>query len=186
MTPSPSYLSPLLAADVAPGEALVAVALYALVGVIFSVGLGAAVATLRVILPGLGGLADRSLSTIGGRRLFLAGVLPLLGAALLGQFVAQAGQQGLSGAYALLVLVPLGLLMLLGLLAALPHLGARLSGERGPSSPLGRAALGGLALGLAATTVWLPPLFGVVALLLGGWLLGIGLTALFGRRRVAA
>jgi hypothetical protein len=31
----------------------------------------------------------------------------------------------------------------------------------------------------------LPPLFGVVALVLGGWLLGIGLTAVFGRRAPA-
>jgi hypothetical protein len=175
----------ILAVEAAPGPMLLAVALYAVLGALVSVGLGAAVATLRVILPGLCGLADGALARIGGRRLLLAGVLPLLGAALLGQAVAQVGEQGLAGVYALVVLLPVGLLMLLGLLAALPHLGERLGGERGPSSPLARAALGGLALGLAATTAWLPPLFGVVALVLGGWLLGIGLTAVFGRRAPA-
>jgi hypothetical protein len=44
---------------------------------------------------------------------------------------------------------------------------------------------GGVVVGLAATTAWVPPLFALVALLLGGWLLGIGLGAVLGRRTQA-
>ena len=82
--------------------------------------------------------------------------------------------------------MPVVLFLVLGAMAAVPHLGERLL-ERG-HAPLGarRAPMGGgVAVGLAATTMWVPPLFALVALLVGGWLLGIGLGAALGRRAAA-
>jgi hypothetical protein len=170
----------------APGETLLAVLLYVVLGLLVAAGVGAAVATLRVILPGLAGAADAALRDTRGRRLFLVGVLPLLGVALLTQLVAQTSQQTLGTLVGVLLLVPTGLLIVLGLLAALPHLGERLLERGRPRSPLARAVGGGVALGLAATTMWMPPFFALLLLLLGGWLLGIGLSTALGRRSPAA
>lgn len=169
----------LLAAS--PGEHLLEVLLYVLVGLLGSVGVGAALALLRVILPGLAGAADRSLAATGTRRLLLMGALPVLGAALLGRAVEALGAPALQFAYLLLIVVPLGLALVLGAMAALPHLGERLLERGTPRSALARSAGGGVALGLAATTVWVAPLFALVALVLLGWLLGIGLGAVVGR-----
>ena len=165
-----------------PGEALVAVLLYVVVGLVLSAGVGAALATLRVILPGLASAADRSLEAGGTRRLLLMGVLPLLGAAILLQAVAALGSAAASWIVFLAVVVPVVLALLVGAMAALPHLGERLLERGSPRSPLARAAGGGVVVGLAATTAWVPPLFALVALLLGGWFLGIGLGAVLGRR----
>lgn len=177
-----------LLASAASGETLLTVLLYVVLGVLVAAGVGAAVATLRVVLPGLAGAADRALAATGGRRLLLMGVLPLLGVGLLAQLAGASKDPTLGGIVALGVLVPAGLLIVLGLLAALPHLGQRLlEGQRAreeerPRSALTRAVGGGIALGLAATTAWLPPFFALLALLVGGWLLGIGLSTLVGRR----
>ncbi len=166
----------------APGEMLGAVALYLLVGLVLSAGLGAAVAVLRVILPGPALAADRSLAAAGTRRLLLAGVVPLLALALLGRALEALGSPGLMVAYLVLAVVPVSLALLLGALAALPFLGERLL-ERGQPRPLlARCVGGGVALGLCATTLWLQPLFALIALLLGGWLVGIGLGCVLGAR----
>jgi hypothetical protein len=110
------------------------------------------------------------------------GVLPLLGVGLLGQLAAATQNGALGGVVAIGVFVPAGLLIVLGLLAALPHLGHRLLEGQRPRSALARAVGGGVALGLAATTAWLPPFFALLALLVGGWLLGIGLSTVLGGR----
>jgi hypothetical protein len=177
-----SLCLPLVLADATPGEALVTVLLYVVVGLVLSAGVGAALATLRVILPTLAGAADRSLEGGGTRRLLLVGVLPLLGAAVLTRAVGALDSTAASLALVLAVLVPLVLALLLGAMAALPHLGERLLERGTPRSLLARAVGGGVVVGLAATTAWVPPLFALVALLLGGWLLGIGLGAVLGRR----
>jgi hypothetical protein len=182
-------MNTLLLAEAAASETLLAVLLYLVLGVLVAAGVGAAVATVRVVLPGLAGAADRALEATGGRQLLLMGVLPLMGVGLLGQAAASADQPTFTRIFAVGVVVPAALLVLLGLLAALPHLGQRLlegprtSESARPRSALARAVGGGIALGLAATTAWLPPLFAVLALLVGGWLLGIGLSTLVGRRR---
>ena len=172
----------LILAGAAAGETLLAVLLYVALGLLVAAGVGAAVATLRVILPGLASAADGALLGTRGKRLFLMGVLPLLGVALLTQVVVHAGHPTLGTLFGVLVLVPTGLLIVLGLLAALPHLGERLLERRHPRSPLARAVGGGVALGLCATTAWMPPFFALLLLLLGGWLLGIGLATALGRR----
>lgn len=171
-----------LAAETPPGEALLAVLLYVVLGLVLSAGLGAALATVRVILPGLARAADRSIEQGGTRRLLLMGILPLLGVALLTQAAHAAGNPVLSTVVGLAVQIPALLFVVLGALAALPHLGARLLERDRPRSLLARSVGGGVALGLAATTAWAAPLFALVALLLGGWLLGIGLGAVLGRR----
>jgi len=177
---------PVCLAAASPGETLAGVLLYVVLGLLGAAGLGAAVATLRVILPGLAGLADGALVATRGRRLFLMGLLPLLGVGLLANAVGQAQHETLGALFGILVLVPTGLLVLLGLLAALPHLGERLLERDRPRSPLARSAGGGVALGLSATTIWIPQLFALLLLLVGGWLLGIGLSAALGRRTPVA
>lgn len=163
------------------GEQLATLALYVLAGLLLSAGFGTAMAVLRVIVPAAATAADRSLGRASTRRLLLAGVLPLLAAALLGRALEALGSPALLLAYLLLIVVPLALALLLGALAAVPHLGERLWERGTPRSALGRAVGGGVALGLAATTLWIQPLFALVGLLLGGWLVGIGLGTVFGR-----
>lgn len=163
------------------GEQLATLALYVLVGLLLSAGFGAAVAVLRVIVPPAAAGADRSLAHASTRRLLLAGVVPLLAAALLGRALEALGSPALMLAYLVLVVVPLALALLLGALAAVPHLGERLLERGTPRSALARSVGGGVALGLAATTLWIQPLFALIALLLGGWLVGIGLGTLLGR-----
>jgi hypothetical protein len=181
----PSMLGGPLLADATPGEALLGVLLYVVVGVVLSAGVGAALAVLRVVLPGLSRAADRSLAGVTTKRLVLSGLLPLLGAALLARAVEALGDPTLGYVVGLLVLVPLILFVVLGAMAALPHLGERLLERGTPRSALARAVGGGLVVGLAATTIWVPPLFALVALLVGGWLLGIGLGAALGRAPIA-
>jgi|GEM_PF-5249285 len=181
--PLPSLL---ILAQASAGETLLAVLLYVVLGLLVAAGVGAAVATLRVILPGLASAADGALRDTRGRRLFLMGVLPLLGVALLTQVVVHAGDETLGTLFGVLVLVPTGLLIVLGLLAALPHLGERLLERERARSPLARAVGGGVALGLCAITATLPHFFALLLLLLGGWLLGIGLSTALGRRPPAA
>lgn len=175
-------LEPRMLLAAGAGQHLLEVLLYAVVGLIACAGVGAALAVLRVVLPGVAGAADRSVAATSTRRLLLMGALPVLGAALLGRAVEALGAPALGVAYALLVVLPLGLALVAGAMGAVPWLGERLLERGTPRSPLARAAGGAVALGLAATTAWLPPLFALVALLVLGWLLGIGLGALGGRR----
>ena len=174
-----------LAAEAVSAEALLVVLLYVAIGLILSAGLGAALAVLRVVLPGLSRAADHALAGVTTKRLVLTGLLPLLGAALLLRAVEALGVPALGWVVGLVIVVPVLLFLVLGAMAAVPHLGERLLERGTPRSALGRAMGGGLAVGLAATTMWVPPLFALVALLVGGWLLGIGLGAALGRSPAA-
>ena len=150
-------------------------------GVVLFAGLGAALAVLRVVLPGLARAADRSVEGLSTGRMVLTGVLPLVGALLLGAAVHHAGDRALGAVYALVVGLPLSLLTITGALSALPHLGARLLKEGVETSLLRRSLVGGLVAGLAGTTWARPPLGILVSLFLLGWFLGIGLSTLFRR-----
>jgi hypothetical protein len=182
--------APALAADEAaagPGKDPLH-ALAAIVLVFFvSIAVGCALAVLRVVLPGLARAADASLEGLGTARLFLMGVLPLIGAILLAQGAHALGLPALVWVVGLGVALPVALLLLLGALAAVPHLGGRLlASSAGERSLLVRASVGGLALGLAGVTWLLPPLGALVTLLVAGWFLGAGLGTLFRHREVAA
>jgi hypothetical protein len=162
-----------------PVALLVAIVL----GLLGCVGAGAVALVLRVILPGVAGAADASLARLRPGRLVLAGVVPILGAALLGRGVALVGQPALGAVYLLAVVLPLAIALLLGAMAALPHLGARVLRADPPPSPLRCASVGGLVTGLSMASWVLPPLGVAFSVLLAGWLLGIGLGA-FVRRPV--
>lgn len=146
------------------------------------VGVGTTALLLRVVLPGVATATDRALSAMTGRRLLAAGVLPLIGAALLAQGVALAGNSVLGGAFVLVVALPLTLAWLGGVLAALPYVGARLLRGGDEASPLLRGAVGGLVMGLAVVTWTIPPLGVLVSVLLTGWFLAIGVGAALGAR----
>jgi hypothetical protein len=158
-------------------EKLVQVLLVVVLAAIGCVGFGAAMLLLRVILPGVARAADASLGRMRTGRLFLVGVLPLVGAALLARGVELANSQALETAYLIVVALPLTLALLVGALAGLPHIGARVLREGADPAPLLRASLGGLVVGLSMVSWALPPLGLVMTLLLAGWLLGVGLGA---------
>lgn len=166
-------------------EGLLQLLLAALLGAIACVGLGAATLVIRAILPGAAASADASLARLSARRLFLTGILPLLGAALLAQGVNLVGNDVVSAIYLLIVALPLALAWIAGLLAGLPYLGTKALRADSQASPLARASLGGLVAGLAMVSWILPPLGLLLSLLLTGWFLGIGLGSLIHRRPAA-
>jgi hypothetical protein len=145
------------------------------------VGFGCALAVLRVILPHVASATDRSVQAMGTGRLLAMGVLPLVGAALLGAGVGQVGAPVLGWVYLLVVAVPLVLLVLAGAAAGVPHVGGALLLRGEERSPLARSVVGALVTALAmATWVW-PPLGVLVTVLIVGWFLGAGLGAVWGR-----
>ena len=162
-------------------EGLLRLLLVVVLALVVCLGVGAATLVLRVILPGVARSADASLARLSTKRLFLAGILPLIGAALLARGVEVSGSEVLGGIYGVVVLLPIGLATIAGAMAALPHLGTRALRTDSNASPLARAAVGGVVVGLALMTWPLPPLFVIVCVLLAGWLLGIGLGGLFWR-----
>mgnify|MGYP001819043700 FL=1 len=163
-------------------------ALEALAGVLLLVvllgGVGCIFLVIRVILAGPTARADEALATLGTPRLFLTGVLPLLGAALLGH-ASQFGGQVAQGAFALLVGLPALLLVLLGGAAAIPYLGRQvLRGRREPTL-LAAAVVGAIVLGLAGAAAAVLTKEGGVAilsLLVASWFLGAGLGAILPAR----
>lgn len=173
-------MSPWLAA--AETEELLQVLLLVVLGAVACLGLGAATLVIRIILPRPAAALDRSLARLGTGRLFLMGVLPLVGAGLLARGVELARHDLLSAAYLLLVAIPLVLAWIGGFLAGLMHIGAKVRRADSDASPLARAALGGLVMGLALTSWIVPPLGLLVSLLLSAWFVGIGLGALIKRR----
>lgn len=156
-------------------EALLKVLLVIVLALLACVGAGATALLLRVILPGVAASADASLARLSTRRLFLGGILPLVGAALLARAVGWTGSSAVGGIYALVVALPLALAVIAGAMAALPHLGGQVMRAGSEASPLARAAVGGFVVGLAMTSWALPALGVLVSVLLAGWLLGIGL-----------
>ncbi len=141
-------------------------------------GLAGMVALLRVVLPGVARAADRAARHGRTRNIGLLGLLPLVGALLLGAGVKRLHSQAAEGAFAVLVGLPLMLFLVAGALGAVPFIGRRIL-HRGDDAGVLRQSLGGgLVLGLTCTTAALPPLGWLVFFLLLGWLLSIGLGAL--------
>jgi len=158
-------------------EQLLEVLLVLVLAAIACVGIGATALLLRVILPGVAHAADASLGRMRARRLTLFGLLPLLGAGALARGVSLAGTKPLEVAYLVLVALPLALALIAGLMAGLPHVGARVLRADSDPAPLLRATLGGLVVGLAMVSWALPPLGLLVSFLLAAWALGIGIGA---------
>ena len=69
-------------------EGLLHLLLLAVLGAIACIGLGAAALGVRAIVPGAAAAADASLARMSAWRLFASGILPLVGAALLGALAA--------------------------------------------------------------------------------------------------
>jgi hypothetical protein len=151
-------------------EPLAQLVLYVLVGLVLATAVGCAVALLRVILPGLARQSDRSLATLSAKRLIVVGALPLVGALLV---LAALHAWALPPAAALLVVVPVGLLLVAGAMAALPKAGGDL--VPGLRSPLARAVTGAVALGFALVTWAFQPLGLLVTSLIAAWFLGAGI-----------
>lgn len=180
-----NWSSSLLLADVLLGGEK---AWNALAGVLFLIvllaGVGCVFLVIRVILAGPAARADEALALLGTPRLFLTGVLPLLGAGLLGH-AAQFGGQVTQIAFALLVGLPVALLVLLGGAAAVPYLGRQvLRGRREPTL-LSAAVVGAIVLGLAGAAAALLTKEGglaILVLLVASWFLGAGLGAVLPAR----
>jgi len=159
-------------------EQLVQVLLVVILAAVAFIGVGAIMLVLRVILPGIAKAADASLGRMSTRRLLLTGVLPLVGAGLLARGMELTGSEALALVYLLLIALPLTIALVVGAMAGLPHLGARVLREGSDPTPLTRATLGGLVLGLSMVSWALPPLGMLVTVLLASWLLGIGIGGL--------
>ena len=140
-------------------------------------GVGGAIALLRVILPGVTQAADASAERLGTRRLMLGGVLPMLGVALIGAALGQANNPVLGGVYALVLVLPLGLALLAGAVGGIPRIGARLLKDGAEAGELKRCLVGAVVLGLSALTLVIPPLGALVMFLATAWLVGIGVGA---------
>lgn len=162
-------------------EELLTILLVVVLSLIGAIGFGAVALLLRTILPGVGTSADASLARLGTKRLLLAGVLPIIGAGLVARAVETAHNPTIEGIYALVVALPLALALLVGAMAAIPHLGGQVLRSGAEASPLARATTGGLVTGLAMVSWLLPPLGVLVTVLLAGWWIGIGLGGLVGR-----
>ena len=155
--------------------------------VIVGVAFGGIVLLVRTILPPIARATDASVGRLTTKRLFLVGLLPMLGAGLLARGLEQLGNKVLLDGYGLLILLPLCLLGVAGLCGALPHLGRSVlrTADREPS-PLGAGLAGGLVLGLSAISTAWEPLGVLVGILLVSWCLGIGLGMLIRSRNDAA
>ncbi len=162
-------------------QELLVILLVVVLSLIGAVGFGAVALLLRAILPGVADLADASLARLDTRRLLLSGILPLVGAALLGSAAEGAGNEVFAGAVAILVFLPLALALVVGAMGAIPHLGGQVLRSGVEASPLARASAGGLVTGLAMVSWLLPPLGVLVTVLLAGWWVGIGLGGVAGR-----
>lgn len=150
--------------------------------VLFWLGIGAAIALLRVILPGVSAASDASAARIGTRALLLGGVAPLLGGALIAGGLNQVQNDVLNGAFVLLVVVPLFLALLAGAIAGIPRLGGRLLRDGEEAGLLKRCLVGAFVLGLSAVTLLFPPVGIPVMFLAAAWLVGIGVGAVVPER----
>lgn len=162
-------------------EELLTIFLVVVLALIGAVGFGAVVLLLRAILPGVGRAADASLARLDRRRLLVGGILPLLGAALIGSATSSMQGTWVAFVYAVVIALPLALATIVGAMAAIPHLGGQVLRSGAEASPLARASIGGLVTGLAMVSWLLPPLGVLVTVLLAGWWIGIGLGGLVAR-----
>ena len=159
-----------------PGKVLAIV----LLAILFAIGIGCLVALLRVVFPGPARKADAALQRLGTGRLLLTGLLPTVGIALLGAAAGATHVQALVAVWAVVLLLPAALLMIVGALAAVPHLGAALLKGREDRSLLARCVVGTVVLGFAlGASAALKPLGLLVAMIVAGWFLGAGLGVVF-------
>ncbi len=159
-----------------PGQALAGVGL----GVLLVVGLGCLLAVLRIIFPGPARKADAALERLSTGRLLLTGLLPVVGIGLLGAAAEATHVEALVVVWVVALLLPAALLMIVGALAAVPHLGAGLLRSRDDRSLLARSVVGALVLGLAlGASAALGPLVHFVGMIVAGWFLGAGLGVIF-------
>jgi hypothetical protein len=169
-----------------PGAAIAAAFGIAALCFLALVGFGCAVALLGAVFPALQAAADRRARALGAGWPFVVGSLAALGVLLALGAAAGTRSQAVIGGVFLLVVLPAGLLALLGCLAGLPLLGERMLGAKGPSaSPLRRSIVASVALGLGVLPgAVFPPLAGVSALavlIAVGWPLGLGLATVLRR-----
>lgn len=169
------------AAPAATGVEQVLVALLAVVGL--CVAIAFSVLLVRVILPGLASVADRSLARLGTLRLFTQGLLPLVGSGLIISGASQALGPQVGGLLGLVLGLPLLLAVLVGLLAAIPHVGGQVLSGGEERSPLARHLGGAIVVGFPML-LWplLPHVALVVSLLVAGWCAGVGLHTVLGAR----
>lgn len=164
------------AGEPGPGKVLAIVAL----AILFALGIACLVAVLRVVFPGPVRKADGALQRLSTGRLLLTGILPVVGLALLAMAAEATHVEALVIVYAFVLVLPALLLMILGALAAIPHLGGALLKSREDRSLLSRCVVGTLALGLAlGASAALKPLIPFVGVIVAGWFLGAGLGVIF-------
>lgn len=174
-----------------PGAAVAAGFGIAILGFLGFVGLGCAVGVLASVFPGIAAASDRHARMPGGGWPFVVGTLVLLGAILLVGGAAAAGGHVVGAVLALLIGVPLFLLLLLGWVGALPLLGERLLGSRGPDrSLILKAVTATVALGIGSLPGVLAhhvfaPISVFVAFAAFGWPLGVGLSTVLRRGTTA-
>ena len=174
--------SPDAAAQVAMIAGVVVLSVLAVAGV------GCAIAVLAAAFPSLASAMDRHARAAGTWSPLWIGSVVAFGAVIA---LAGAGKAGDVAAFVAVVLLGLPALLLwaAGMMAVLPLLGERLLGTGGATAgPLKRAVVGSLALALAVlpgTLARVHVVNLVLALVLFGWPLGVGLGALFARLRRA-
>ena len=173
--------APAWAADVpvskSPGEDLA----WAVMLVLMGLAIGALVLIVRTILPPLATLTDEAIGRLSMKRLLLCGVLPLIGTGLIARGVEVLNHDMVGKVFGLLLLLPVALLTVAGLLAAVPRLGRSVLGGSASRTPLACGLAGGLVLGLGAISMAWQPLGSLVGMLFASWCLGAGLGTLIGR-----
>lgn len=173
------------AADAAPekpptlGQLLVGI----VVGLLLVAGIGSLIGLLRVIFAGPARAADAAVQRLHTGRLLLTGVLPLVGAGLLGVAAEATGSEAVQIVWGVVIGLPVMVLIAVGALAAIPHLGSRLlaRGRESERSLLARCIGGALVLILAlGPLVWgVKQIAPVVGVLVAAWFLGTGLGTIF-------
>lgn len=162
-----------------PGQIL----LWVLVAVVVVASSGCLLAVLRVIFPGPAAKADAAVKRLTTGRLLLTGLLPLVGAGLLGMAAQATGVEAVEVVYAIVIVIPVALLVLVGSMAAVPHLGAGLLRGGEERSLLVRSITGALVLGIGVGVIGaavreLAPFLGLIVF---GWFFGAGLGTVWGR-----
>lgn len=163
-----------------PLRILASVVLYALL----VASIGCALAVVRIIFPGPARLADEAAKRLHTWRLLLTGLLPIVGAGLLGFAAKQSGVEALTVVWAIVIALPVAILSLIGATAAVPHLGAGVLKGGEDHSLLARSITGALVLGFALGAVALvfPKLAPLPGVVVAGWFLGAGLGVVFRTR----
>ena len=158
-----------------------------LVVLVVSGAVGMASLLTRIMLPGLARRADDARERLSTRLLFVSGVLPLVGGALLARGAELTGSKAAEGLVMLVVVLPLLLAVLIGALAAIPYVGRQALQRSEDPTPLAAAIAGGVVVGFSLA-LWplAPALALIVTLLLSGWWCGIGLGTLLPARSPAA